>query len=51
MAKVREVVAHWKLMHEHPFSLMEEEGFNMMQKCEMPVWQKVSQFTIKKDCK
>ncbi|OMO51644.1 putative Zinc finger, BED-type [Corchorus olitorius] len=50
MAKVREAAAHWILMHEHPFSIVEEEGFNMMQKHGMPEWEKVSHVTIKKDC-
>ncbi|OMO54906.1 putative Zinc finger, BED-type [Corchorus capsularis] len=50
MAKMREAAAHWILMHEHPFSIMEEEGFNMMQKRGMPQWEKVSRVTIKKDC-
>ncbi|KAH7681478.1 Tam3-transposase (Ac family) protein [Dioscorea alata] len=42
MVKMREGAAHWILMHEHPFSIMEEEGFNMMQKRGMPEWEKVS---------
>ncbi|OMP08157.1 putative Zinc finger, BED-type [Corchorus olitorius] len=50
MAKMREEAAHWILMHEHPFSIVEEEGFNMMQKRGMPEWEKVSRVTIKKDC-
>ena len=37
-------------MHEHPFSIMEEEGFNMMLKCGMLEWEKTSRNTIKKDC-
>ncbi|XP_031265171.1 zinc finger BED domain-containing protein RICESLEEPER 1-like [Pistacia vera] len=28
MAKMRELVANWVLMHEHPFTVVEEEGFN-----------------------
>ncbi|KAH6805932.1 hypothetical protein C2S51_030763 [Perilla frutescens var. frutescens] len=43
MAKMRESVAHWILMHEHPFTIVEEEGFNMMQKRGIFEWQKVSQ--------
>ncbi|XP_022715071.1 zinc finger BED domain-containing protein RICESLEEPER 4-like [Durio zibethinus] len=50
MVKMREAAAHWILMHEHPFSIIEEEGFNMMQKRGMPEWEKVSRNTIKKDC-
>ncbi|XWS48392.1 hypothetical protein CRYUN_Cryun13aG0072500 [Craigia yunnanensis] len=37
-------------MHEHPFSIMEEEGFNMMLKCGMLEWENTSHNTIKKDC-
>ncbi|KAH7655676.1 Ribonuclease H-like protein [Dioscorea alata] len=40
MVKMREVTADWILMHDHPFSIMEEEGFNMMQKRGMPEWEK-----------
>ncbi|WOL01356.1 Zinc finger, BED-type [Canna indica] len=50
MNKMREGIAHWILMHEHPFSTVEEEGFNMMQKRGMIEWEKVSRTTIKKDC-
>ena len=50
MEKMRKAVAHWILMYEQPFSIMEEEGFNMMQKCGMLEWEKTSCNTIKKDC-
>ncbi|OMO56718.1 putative Zinc finger, BED-type [Corchorus olitorius] len=50
MGKMREATTHWILMHEHPFSIIEEEGFNMMQKRGMPQWEKVSRVTTKKDC-
>ncbi|XP_022728849.1 zinc finger BED domain-containing protein RICESLEEPER 2-like [Durio zibethinus] len=50
MAKMREAAAHWILMHEHPFSIIEEKDFNMMQKRGMPEWEKVSRNTIKKNC-
>ncbi|GAB2288469.1 hypothetical protein Dimus_022801 [Dionaea muscipula] len=36
MVKIREAAAHWILMHEHPFSILEEEGFNMMMKRGLP---------------
>ena len=42
MEKMRKAAAHWILMHEHPFLIMEEKGFNMMQKCGMPEWEKTS---------
>lgn len=29
-------------MHGHPFSIVEEEGFNLMQKWEMPGWRGIS---------
>nr|GEV95439.1 putative zinc finger, BED-type [Tanacetum cinerariifolium] len=35
MMKMRELMAHWILMHEHHFTIIEEEGFNMMQQREM----------------
>ncbi|XP_039138800.1 zinc finger BED domain-containing protein RICESLEEPER 2-like [Dioscorea cayenensis subsp. rotundata] len=50
MMKMRESVAHWILMHEHPFSVVEDEGFNMMQQRGMPQWEKFSRVTSKKDC-
>ena len=37
-------------MHEHPFTIVEEEGFNMMQKRGMLEWENVSRVSIKKDC-
>ena len=43
-------MAHWILMHEHPFTVMEEEGFNMMQKRGMLKWEKIPRNTIKKYC-
>ncbi|KAK4438297.1 hypothetical protein Salat_0164000 [Sesamum alatum] len=30
MEKMKESVAHWIMMHEHPFSIVEEERFNLM---------------------
>ncbi|XP_022714612.1 zinc finger BED domain-containing protein RICESLEEPER 3-like [Durio zibethinus] len=54
MVKMRETAAHWILMHEHPFSIIEEEGFNIMQKCGMPEWEKQLQLPDRKfilDCK
>ncbi|KAL4571024.1 hypothetical protein LXL04_017774 [Taraxacum kok-saghyz] len=49
MMKMREAAAHWILMHEHPFTVVEEEGFNMMQKCGMVEWESFSRVSIKKD--
>lgn len=42
MMKMRESMAHWILMHEHPFSIVEEEGFNMMQQRGMLQWEHTS---------
>ncbi|KAL4579265.1 hypothetical protein LXL04_015403 [Taraxacum kok-saghyz] len=50
MMKMREAAAHWILMHEHPFTVVEEEGFNMMQKRGMVEWESFSRVSIKKDC-
>ncbi|XP_027174346.1 zinc finger BED domain-containing protein RICESLEEPER 1-like [Coffea eugenioides] len=50
MEAMREAAAHWILMHEHPFTILEEEGFNIMMKRGWPEWQKISRMTIKKDC-
>ncbi|KAL0284897.1 UNVERIFIED_CONTAM: hypothetical protein Scaly_2836300 [Sesamum calycinum] len=36
MEKMKESVAHWIMMHEHPFSIVEEDGFNLMQRRGMP---------------
>ncbi|XVE63664.1 hypothetical protein DITRI_Ditri07aG0037900 [Diplodiscus trichospermus] len=50
MAKMREANAHWIFMHAHPFTIVEEEVFNMMQRRGMLEWEKMSHNTIKKDC-
>lgn len=50
MEKMREAAAHWVMMHEHPFTVLEEEGFNIMQRCGMPEWQKISRGVAKNDC-
>ncbi|KAK9714734.1 hypothetical protein RND81_06G115800 [Saponaria officinalis] len=50
MLKMREVAAHWILMHEHPFSILEEEGYNLMMKRARPEWTKISRNTGKSDC-
>ncbi|KAL2929777.1 Zinc finger BED domain-containing protein DAYSLEEPER [Bienertia sinuspersici] len=42
MMIMREGVAHWVTMHEHPFNIVEEEGFNMMLKRGIPHWTSVS---------
>ncbi|GAB4824752.1 hypothetical protein Ancab_040319 [Ancistrocladus abbreviatus] len=50
MNRIRESATHWILMHEHPCSIVEKEGFNLMMKCGMPQWQKISHQTIRDDC-
>ncbi|KAL3497720.1 hypothetical protein ACH5RR_040452 [Cinchona calisaya] len=47
---MRAAVAHWVLMHEHPFNILEEEGFNFMMKLGLANWQKISRNTSKADC-
>ncbi|XP_031260897.1 zinc finger BED domain-containing protein RICESLEEPER 2-like [Pistacia vera] len=50
MARMRELVAQWVLMHEHPFRVVEQEGFNNLLKYVTPGWEKISRFTSKNDC-
>ncbi|XP_031281653.1 zinc finger BED domain-containing protein RICESLEEPER 2-like [Pistacia vera] len=50
MARMRERAAQWVMMHEHHFTIVEEEGFNLMQKTRMPEWEKITCTTNKKDC-
>ncbi|KAL2898298.1 Zinc finger BED domain-containing protein RICESLEEPER 2, partial [Bienertia sinuspersici] len=49
MLSMREGIANWIVMHEKPFSVVEEEGFNMMLKRGIPQWTSVSRRTIKAD--
>ncbi|GMJ13921.1 DAYSLEEPER [Hibiscus trionum] len=46
---MREGIAHWIVMHEHAFSIVEEEDFNMMLKMAIPQWKSVSRHTIRND--
>ncbi|KAK4417344.1 Zinc finger BED domain-containing protein RICESLEEPER 1 [Sesamum alatum] len=50
MEKMKESVAHWIMMHEHPFSIVEEEGFNLMQRRGMPKWRGMTRNTAKAYC-
>ena len=50
MTAMRESAAEWVLMHEHSFTIVEEDGFNFMMKKGMSKWQKTSQTTNKNDC-
>ncbi|KAL0430518.1 UNVERIFIED_CONTAM: hypothetical protein Sradi_0677800 [Sesamum radiatum] len=46
MEKMKESVAHWIMMHEHPFSIV-EDGFNLMQRRGMPEWRGMTKNTTK----
>ncbi|KAI5661517.1 hypothetical protein M9H77_20840 [Catharanthus roseus] len=50
MEQMREAAAHWIMMHEHPLTILEEEGFNLIMKLGMPKWQKINKNTCKADC-
>lgn len=50
MAVMRKSVVEWVLMHDHPRTIVKEDGFNLMMKKWMPKWQKCSQTTSKNDC-
>ncbi|XP_012828566.1 PREDICTED: zinc finger BED domain-containing protein RICESLEEPER 2-like [Erythranthe guttata] len=45
-----EAVAHWIMMHEHPFSIVEDEGFNLMHRLGMPEWRSFTRITAKHIC-
>ena len=49
MLKMREGIAHWLTMHEHPFTMVEDEGFNLMMKWGISHWTSVSCHTIRID--
>ncbi|XP_042459966.1 zinc finger BED domain-containing protein RICESLEEPER 2-like [Zingiber officinale] len=50
MEQMREAAAHWIMMHEHPFTILDEDGFNLMMRRGMPEWQKISRTTCRADC-
>nr|GMD12703.1 zinc finger BED domain-containing protein RICESLEEPER 2-like [Ipomoea batatas] len=50
MELIRESAANWIMMHEHPFTILEEVGFNLMMKRGWPKWKKISRNTSKSDC-
>ncbi|KAL0284301.1 UNVERIFIED_CONTAM: Zinc finger BED domain-containing protein RICESLEEPER 3 [Sesamum angustifolium] len=50
MEKMKESVAHWIMMHEHPFSIVEEDGFNLMQRRGMPEWRGMTRNIAKTYC-
>jgi hypothetical protein len=46
----REATAHWVMMYEHPFNIVEDEGFVFMMKCCNVSYEKISRKTLKNDC-
>ncbi|CAH9081622.1 unnamed protein product [Cuscuta europaea] len=50
MEQMRESIAHWTMMHEHPFTIVEEEGFNLMMKRGIPKRKRISRNTHKAYC-
>ncbi|KAL0412949.1 UNVERIFIED_CONTAM: Zinc finger BED domain-containing protein RICESLEEPER 2 [Sesamum radiatum] len=42
MKAMKESLAHWIMMHEKSFSVVEEEGFNLFCRRGMPEWREVS---------
>ncbi|KZV44901.1 zinc finger BED domain-containing protein RICESLEEPER 1-like [Dorcoceras hygrometricum] len=42
MEQMKESAATWILMHDHPFSIVEEEGFNIFCRSGMPQWTSIS---------
>ncbi|KZV24930.1 pentatricopeptide repeat-containing protein [Dorcoceras hygrometricum] len=49
MGRMREAAAHWILMHEHPFTILEEDELNIMLKLGMPEWKKLKNVLNKVD--
>ncbi|KAG6521630.1 hypothetical protein ZIOFF_018755 [Zingiber officinale] len=50
MEQTREAAAHWIMMHEHPFTILDKEGFNLMMRRGMPEWQKINRTTCRTNC-
>jgi hypothetical protein len=46
----REATAHWVMMHEHAFSIVEEKAFVFMMKCSNILYEKISRKTVKNEC-
>ena len=47
---MRESITTFVLMREHPFNIVEQEGFNMMMKTASPFFAKISWAMVKSDC-
>ncbi|GJT92248.1 zinc finger BED domain-containing protein RICESLEEPER 2-like protein [Tanacetum coccineum] len=46
----RELISHWVLMHEHPFSIIEEHGLNLVFKSMQHGAEYITRNTVKNDC-
>ncbi|GJY91231.1 hypothetical protein Tco_0506427 [Tanacetum coccineum] len=46
----RELISHWVLMHEHPFSIVEEHGLNLVFKSMQHGAEYITRNTVKNDC-
>ncbi|KAK1354828.1 hypothetical protein POM88_002934 [Heracleum sosnowskyi] len=49
-SRQREAVAHWILMHEKPFYVVEETGYSFMMKVNLPQFEKITRFQARTDC-
>ena len=47
---MRKAISHWVLMHEHPFSIVEEEGFNFIMRITNPQFEHITRKALKNDC-
>ncbi|GJY74672.1 zinc finger BED domain-containing protein RICESLEEPER 2-like protein [Tanacetum coccineum] len=48
-ATTRELISHWVLMHEHPFSIVEEEGLNLVFKSMQHKAERITRHVVKDD--
>ncbi|GKA54913.1 zinc finger BED domain-containing protein RICESLEEPER 2-like protein [Tanacetum coccineum] len=46
----RELISHWVLMHEHPFTIVEEDGLNLVFKSMQPRAKNITRHAVKNDC-
>ncbi|GKB95839.1 zinc finger BED domain-containing protein RICESLEEPER 2-like protein [Tanacetum coccineum] len=49
-ATTRELISHWVLMHEHPFTIVEEDGLNLVFKSMQPRAENITRHAVKNDC-
>ncbi|KAK4435396.1 hypothetical protein Salat_0703000 [Sesamum alatum] len=50
MEQMKESLAHWIMMLEHPFSIVEEDGLNLFCRRGMPEWRVMTRNIIKAHC-